>query len=88
MAVLTRGSAWSSRPLAALLVVGLATFTACTDSPVTTSPVLPGPPSIPPQYRGAAYLFEVNAQKKTVKIIPPTSSTINGRVDGANSKTA
>jgi hypothetical protein len=46
--------------------------------------VLPAGPTIPPQYRGAAYQFEVSTTKKTVKVIPPTSGTINGPSGSVN----
>lgn len=59
---------------AALVVLG-----ACSaDTPASVSPVLPGNPSIPTQYRGAAFIMDVSALKKTVKITAP-SATISSR---------
>src|SRR5262245_517165 len=59
------------------LIAGLATIalSACsTESPVGAAPELPGNPPIPAQYRSAAFIMEVNAGKRTVKVTAPTST--------------
>jgi hypothetical protein len=65
-----------------LAMTALAMFGACaeqsTSAPV--DPVLPTAPSIPAQYRGAAFLMDVSATKRTVKITSPSSS-INARLN-------
>ena len=49
--------------LATLVMLG-----ACADkSPAGADPVLPSNPPIPAQYRGAAFIMDVSAVKKTVK---------------------
>jgi len=56
---------------------------ACADAtPSTENPVLPGTPAIPVQYRGAAFIMDVNAVKKTVKISAP-STGISGPISAA-----
>ncbi len=53
--------------VATLVVMG-----ACADkSPAGADPVLPSNPPIPAQYRGAAFVMDVSAVKKTVKISAP-----------------
>jgi hypothetical protein len=48
-----------------------------TESPVGAAPQLPGNPAIPQQYRGAAFIMDVNAGKRSVKITAPTSTIRN-----------
>lgn len=65
-----------------LAMAALAMFGACaeqsTSAPV--DPVLPAGPAIPAQYRGAAFLMDVSATKKTVKVTSPSAS-INARLN-------
>ncbi len=57
---------------------------ACSEgTPVNVAPVLPGAPAIPAQYRGAAFIMDVSALKKTVKITAPTAGITN-RTSAAN----
>ena len=52
---------------------------ACSDSaPASVDPVLPGNPPIPTQYRGAAFIMDVSAVRKTVRVTAPTTG-IAGR---------
>src|SRR5262245_42058004 len=73
----------SSRLIALVATLAVAGLGACTDSPQSTGPVIPGNPSIPPQYRGAAWQFVISPQKRTVQVIPPTSSTISNSVSAS-----
>ncbi len=50
------------------------------ESPAPAAPVLPGNPAIPAQYRGAAFIMDVSATKKTVKISAPAASIANRNV--------
>src|SRR5262247_2265641 len=64
------------RRLAALTgAAALFALAACSsDSPVGAAPKLPDNPTIPPQYRGAAFIMDVSTLKKTVKITAPTAT--------------
>lgn len=44
------------------------------DASVGTRPELPKASTIPPQYRGAAFVMEINAFRRTVKVTPPAAS--------------
>lgn len=56
---------------------------ACSETaPVSVDPVLPGAEPIPTQYRSAAFVMDVSATRKTVRITSPTTS-INGPIAGA-----
>ncbi len=58
---------------------------ACSDTAsAPVAPVLPGNPPIPAQYRGAAFVFNVNAGRKTVTVTNPTASTINSPLSAAS----
>src|SRR5215510_9811499 len=62
------------------LIAGLATIalSACSkESPVGASPDLPDNPPIPAQYRGAAFIMDVSAGKRTVKVTGPTATIGN-----------
>jgi carboxypeptidase family protein len=80
----TRAGRQSRRLFALVATTLVAGLGACTDSPQSTGPVLPGNPSIPPQYRGAAWQFVINPQTRTVRVIPPTASTIAGSLASAS----
>src|SRR5262249_24506821 len=68
------------RPFALLAIAGVV-LAVCSDSSTPpSSPVLPGNPPIPAQYRGAAWQFEVSPQNKTVKVIPPTGGSISADI--------
>lgn len=45
-----------------------------TDNTVGTAPQLPGNPSIPPQYRGAAFVMDVSPLQKSIKVTAPTTT--------------
>lgn len=63
-------------------VTAIAFLGACADtgSDAPVAPVLPGTPAIPTQYRGAAFIMDVSATKKTVKVSAPSAS-INSRLN-------
>lgn len=63
-------------------VSALAFLGACAEQSASApvAPVLPSAPAIPSQYRGAAFLMDVSATKRTVKITSP-SSGINSRLN-------
>jgi hypothetical protein len=50
------------------------------ETPASVAPVLPSNPGVPAQYRGAAFIMDVSALKKTVKVTAPAA--------GVASKTA
>jgi hypothetical protein len=53
-------------------------LSACADTALTPpAAVLPIDPAIPAQYRGAAFVFDVNATKKTVGVTAPTATIRN-----------
>ncbi len=57
---------------------------ACSDSaPASVDPVLPGNPPIPTQYRGAAFIMDVSAVRKTVRVTAPTTG-IASRLSAAS----
>ncbi len=59
-------------------------LSACSDStPASVDPVLPGNPPIPVQYRGAAFIMDVSAVRKTVRVTAPTTG-IAGRLSAAS----
>ncbi len=62
-----------ARCVAALSTVAtIVVMGACAEkSPAGADPVLPSNPPIPAQYRGAAFILDVSAVKKTVKISAP-----------------
>src|SRR5262245_5482515 len=67
-----------------ITAAALLALTACSqDNAVGTAPQLPGNPSVPPQYRGAAFIMDVSPLKKTVKITAPTS-TIKDRLNSVS----
>lgn len=84
MGVFTQEGRRSSRLFALVTTLAVVGLGACTDSPQTTGPVLPGNPPIPPQYRGAAWQFVISPQKKTVRVIPPSSPSISGSMASAS----
>lgn len=69
-------STYVGRRLVSLASVAtLFAFAACsTDAPVGATPQLPTNPVVPPQYRGAAFIMDVSALKKSIKITAPTST--------------
>src|SRR5262245_50867595 len=88
MAVHTELGRRLNKPFA-LLAAAVLALAACSPDSDTggTGPVLPGNPPIPPQYRGAAWQFEISPQKRTVKIIPPTSNTVSRSTSSLGSLT-
>ena len=59
-------------------------LSACADTALTPpAAVLPTDPAIPAQYRGAAFIFDVNATKKTVGVTAPTT-TIRSPISAAS----
>lgn len=72
-------------------MTALAILGACSSdgSKAPVAPVLPSTPAIPAQYRGAAFLMDVSATKKTVRITAPSasiSSKINPNVLGGGAQ--
>ncbi len=79
LSISTLGRRFAALTTAATLMA----LAACSDSaPVAVDPVLPGNPPIPAQYRSAAFIMDISALRKTVRISAPSTS-ISGPISGA-----
>jgi|GEM_PF-2015343 len=66
------------RAAAVTTAATMVALAACSDSaPASVDPVLPGNPPIPAQYRGAAFIMDISAVRKTVRISAPTTGIAN-----------
>jgi hypothetical protein len=79
LSISTLGRRFAALTSAAALMA----LAACSDSaPVAVDPVLPDNPAIPAQYRSAAFIMDVSAVRKTVRISAPATG-IAGPVSAA-----
>lgn len=75
-----RFSAALGRRVAAMASVILLGACASDSTPSLVAPILPGNPAIPSQFRGAAFIMDVSATRKTVRVTAPSAS-INSPVN-------